>query len=198
MKRLGLSLIIIGFSGMLYGQQKTDEFQTIFGNQIVKFGGMGGFEMNFSSLGGYFSYGSGGGGGVILNKSVFVGGYGMGNYINRDVIIDNIDYDNLNFGHGGFWLGYIFNGNAAIHPFLGLKLGWGGISQNYDQHHHNIGDIGFIITPSVEMEFNITRYFRIAAGGVYQIATGLENSYGLTNSDFSGPGGNISFRFGWF
>jgi len=198
MKRLGLSLVGIFLSMLTFSQQKTEEYQTIFGNEKVKFSGMGVFEMNFSSLGGHFSYGTGGGGGAILNKTILFGGYGMGHYINRNVTLDSMNYSSVNFGHGGFWLGYIFKGNAAIRPFAGLKLGWGGISQNYDHHDYAMNDNAFVITPSVEMEINITRYFRIAVGGNYQVTTGLTGSNGLSNKDFSGPGANLSFRFGWF
>jgi hypothetical protein len=198
MKRVSLILLGILISSLTFAQEKNDEYRTIFGTEKVKFGGMGVFEMNFSSLGGDFAYGTGGGGGVILNKSIFLGGYGMGNYINRDVTLDSVAYTSVNFGHGGFWLGYILKGNYAIHPFIGMKLGWGGISQQYDHHDHMMEDNAFVITPSVEMEFNIARYFRIAVGGHYQVVTGLSNKDGLSNSDFSGPGANLSFRFGWF
>ncbi len=198
MKKLSLSMVGIVLSIVTFSQKNTDEFQTIFGNEKVNFSGMGVFEMNFSSLDGHFAYGTGGGGGVIINKSILVGGYGMGNYINQNVTLDTIDYSSVNFGHGGFWLGYIFKGNSAIHPFAGLKLGWGGISQNYNHHEYAMNDNAFVITPSVEMEINITRYFRIAVGGNYQVVTGLTSVNGLSNKDFSGPGANLSFRFGWF
>jgi len=55
----------------------------------------------------------------------------------------------------------------------------------------------FLYTPSIELEFNIAKLFRVGAGVNYRFVfgTGLP---GYINNEFSGPGGFLSFRFGWF
>ena len=48
---------------------------------------------------------------------------------------------------------------------------------------------------------NFTKFFRLGVGVHYRIVTGVNPSVhnsNLTNSDFSGPGVSLAFKFGWF
>ncbi|MGE4289603.1 MAG: hypothetical protein AB7E36_13035 [Salinivirgaceae bacterium] len=195
MKKSIVVLLGLFVSVALYSQEK-DEYQTVFGDSKVCVSGMGGFEMQFSSLGGYYAYGAGGGGGIILNRSLLIGGYGTGYSIDRTIILNTEVYNNIGMGHGGFLFGYIHKGNKPVHPAAFLQIGWGELES--DHLNNRISDNFLVLNPSLEVEVNVTRYFRIAVGGHYQFVSGINNYPELSNSDFSGPGGKLAFRFGWF
>ncbi len=187
-----LSLVI---SAASYSQDK-DEFQTIFGDSKASVSGMGGFEMQFSSLGRYYAYGAGGAGGAIINRTLLIGGYGVGYFIDRTITINTKTYTNIGMGHGGFLFGYIHKGNKPVHPAAFLQVGWGELESF--QPESQISDNFMVLNPSLEVEINVTRYFRIAVGGHYQLVSGAGNYPELSNSDFNGPGGKLAFHLGWF
>jgi len=155
--------------------------------------------MQFTSVAGEFGHMMGGGGAVLLNN-FFLGGYGLGltnaipDYVNQN------PSDRLTLGHGGFWLGYSLFGEKPIHITFSSLIGWGefGVMEDYGTYPF-VRDKIFVLSPTVELELNLTRYFRIGAGASYNIYTLVDQSmHGYTNADLSAPGGFLSFKFGWF
>jgi hypothetical protein len=180
-----------------FSQQK--EFRTIFDNQDVRISGMGGPFMQFTAVAGEFGHMMGGGGAVLLND-FFFGGYGLGltnaipDYVNQN------PSDRLTLGHGGFWLGYSLFGEKPIHIALSSLIGWGefGVMQDYGTYPF-VRDKIFVLAPTVEVEVNLTRYFRIGAGASFNLYTMVDqNIHGYSNGDLSAPAGFLSFKFGWF
>lgn len=196
MKKAILLGSILTITLTLFSQEK--EYQTIFDNQDLRISGMGGPFMQFTVVTGEFAHMMGGGGAVMLND-FFFGGYGLGltnaipDYVNLNT------NDRLSLGHGGFWLGYSLFGERPIHVSISSLIGWGefGIMQ-YGEYYPFIRDKIFVITPTLEVELNLTRYFRIGAGASYNIYTMVDQMPGYKNSDLSAPGGFLSFKFGWF
>jgi len=197
MKKSILVLFILAVGTTVFSQEK--EYRTILDNQDLRISGLGGPFMQFTTVAGEFGFMMGGGGAVLLDN-FFVGGYGLGltNAI-PDYINDNPG-DQLTLGHGGFWLGYSLFGNKPIHVAFSTMIGWGefGITQS-DGYYPYLRDNIFVLAPTVELEANLTRYFRIGAGVSYNIFTMVDESmHGYTNSDLSALGGFLSFKFGWF
>lgn len=196
MKKYLLAFAAIIIASVAFSQDKDPEYQTIFGNKPISTSGFGGFDMLYSSLGGSYAFGAGGSGGVLINNQVFFGGFGMGNTLDHTFEIENIMFKNVSMGYGGLMFGYIFNSRAAIHPAFFLQTGWGGI--NLNNEYQSVSDNIFVLNPSIEMELNFTRFFRIALGAHYQYVMGVNKYNELNGSDFSGPGGKLALRFGWF
>ena len=197
MKRFTTVLLMLVVLTAAYSQEK--EYQTIFDNQDLRISGMGGPFMQFTSVAGEFGHMMGGGGGVLLNN-FFFGGYGLGltNAI-PDYENDN-PTDRLTLGHGGFWIGYSLFGQKPIHLTFSSLIGWGefGVMQ-FDGYYPFVRDKIFVVVPTVEVEMNLTRYFRIGAGASYNLYTMMdEQMHGYKSSDISAPGGFLSFKFGWF
>lgn len=190
---LGLILIV---TLAAFSQEK--EYQTIFDNQDLRISGMGGPFMQFTGVAGEFGHMMGGGGAVLLND-FFFGGYGLGltNAIPDFVNMNNAD-DRLSLGHGGFWIGYVIFGDRPVHFTVSSLIGWGefGIMQS-GEYYPYIRDNIFVLSPTAEVELNLTRYFRIGAGISYNIYT-MVDLRGYKSSDLSAPGGFLSFKFGWF
>ena len=197
LKRIAAITAILAASLTAYAQER--EYRTIFDNKELRISGMGGPFMQFTVLAGEFGHMMGGGGAVLLND-FYVGGYGLGltNAI-PDYVNNNSD-NKLSLGHGGFWIGYSLFGERPIHASISTLVGWGefGIIQ-YDGYYPFIRDKIFALAPTVELEVNLTRYFRIGAGATYNLFMGLDEvQHGYGNNNLSNPGGFLSFKFGWF
>jgi hypothetical protein len=196
MKKGILSGLLLGLALVAFCQER--EYQTLFSNQELKISGMGGPFMQFTTVAGEFGHMMGGGGAVIVND-FFFGGYGMGltNPIPDHVNLYNTE-DRLSLGHGGFWLGYTLFGDRPLHLTVSTLVGWGefGIIQR-GEYYPYVRDNIFVFSPIVELELNLTRFFRIGVGATYNLY-GMVDLEGYRSSDLSSPGGFLSFKFGWF
>lgn len=205
MKKLTLSLILLTIAGFLFAQQtityndfvekekKNDnEIQTVMSSfEVNRISGFGGPTVTFTNINGEFAVLSGGGGGVIINN-VFLGGYGEGasSYIKTST-------GSLEFGHGGFWLGYEFGPQRMIHPVLSARLGWGEV-KGINIQNRGLKDGFFAVVPTLSAEINFTQFFKMNIGAEYRQTFGINNMDGLKDKDFSSPGVFMSFIFGWF
>jgi len=178
------------FTSGLLAQEKT---QTLFSDEN-SYGGFGGPIIEFSSINGRTVGDVGGGGGFVVN-SFFLGGYGLGNDASHVQIDDQI-YD-IHFGHGGFWLGYAIKQSKLTHLYTSFRIGWGEteLKQNDEKFFQ---DNHLVLAPEIGLEINITNWFKVVGSAGYRSVSGLDNLPSLTNDDFSGVYGAITFRFGGF
>lgn len=201
MKKILVSLICIFAIVSTFAQD--DEFQTIFkkdDDRKLRISGFGGPMMIFTAIGDDFVHMMGGGAGIIVGNSFF-GGYGFGK-TNKTTYKYNEQYD-MNFGHGGFWLGHVFAPKSPVHLSLSLQAGWGSISQGIDLDDGDFEAISsssvFVLTPIAEVELNFSQFFIVGVGTSVSYVTGTgiaETSY--TSKDFFKPSVYLSFKFGWF
>lgn len=205
MRKIFIIISVILVSINLFAQDD-DEFRTIFDGGINKIRGFGGPTMTFSVIDGEFAHLMGGGGGLILNDQLIIGGFGMGltNYIDaKENLNDNgvDDYEGLevDYSFGGLWFGYIIKGKYPIHPVIHTQIGWGHVNL-VEQDHWDSGYNGsiFVLNPILELEMNITRFFRLAVGANYRLNYSMKKLEKYENKHLSGPGGFLSFKFGWF
>jgi hypothetical protein len=194
-----ISLLIIP----LLGSAQDEEFKTIFQKkgEKIKISGFAAPIMNFTAIDNEFALMMGGGCAVSLNN-VFIGGYGVGktNEIAYKESEDNTTDDYyLGMGHGGLWFGYVIRPKNAIHLSLSSQVGWGAITkkQKLSQDEvENIKSQSFtIISPIVEVEYNIAKYFKIGTGASWSYVTGTAD---YSSSKLSKPSFFLSFKFGWF
>jgi hypothetical protein len=179
-------LLVITFCSVFTLQAQ----ETIFGRNSLGLTGLwGGFSYNFS----YFdadediSYLRGGYGGLEFGNTVFVGYAGYR-------LKDEVQLENLNqtFGlrYGGLMLDFHPGSHKVVHPRFGVILGGGRLSIS-DGNTDRV----FVAQPSVGLEINIFRWFRLGVQGGYRFV-GSENIAGATSTDFSSPYGQIDLRFG--
>ena len=197
MRKATLAGFILLISITSWSQEK--EYQTIVDFDNARISGMGGMMMQFTAVDGNFAHMLGGGGAILIGD-FFFGAYGIG-LTNMIPLTDREDYnqaDRLSIGHGGFWLGYSLFGERALHVNFSSLIGWGTIGVSDIYYPETLYPDGiFIISPTIEADLNITRYFRLGIGATYNIYTFVDLP-GYTASDFSAPGGFLSFKFGWF
>lgn len=195
MKKIIVLFVLL--SSTLFAQE-----QTIFGNGEISNGGFGGPVVKFSSIRDQFAALVGGRGGWIINHSLVIGGGGYG--VANDIIGTKSylgDEMLINFGYGGFEMEYILNSDKVLHATVYLLIGAGGVSHrssyNYDEHMIDNGDEFFVCEPAVNAELNILSFMRINIGLGYRYINGIKDD-NLTDAEFSGLSGNLTFKFGAF
>ncbi|UCG91468.1 MAG: hypothetical protein JSV97_10370 [candidate division WOR-3 bacterium] len=141
---------------------------------------------------------TGGHAGLIINRNfmIGVGGFGLADDFEygtaRDPLVD--------FGYGGLLVGYINNSHELIHLSVHSLIGGGGLCYRrwydvwYDEQYI---DAVFVLEPGLDLELNVTRYFRIGLGGSYRLVYGV-NFDDLSNYDVSGPAASVTFKLGKF
>ncbi len=181
----------------------------MFDSKVFKsISGFGGPSVSFSKINNEFAVSNGGGGAVIFNQTFFLGAYGEGLStshsfkITDTVVFPRKEKDKLSFGHGGFWLGYINKSHKLIHWGASTKLGWGSIAlydpdfQIDDESNQAVNTV-FVVTPMIECEFNITKWFKINAGVGFRLVNGIDTKF-YKSSQFNSPIANLGLLFGNF
>ncbi len=181
------------------------EFKTIFSNKRSN-GGYGALSIAYSEIDNKDAIIVGARGGWIINHSLAIGlgGYGFANDINYDNLFnDNRDY-NLAGGYGGLFVEPIIGPKLPVHISIPILFGLGGVS--YVEHHNNWdywwstddkSDVYFVFEPAIELEFNVTRHFRLAATASYRFTSDIEMLY--TDPDIlEGLTAGLVFKFGKF
>ncbi len=181
------------------------EFKTIFSNKRSN-GGYGALSVAYSEIDNKDAIIVGARGGWIINHSLAIGlgGYGFANDINYDNLFnDNRDY-NLAGGYGGLFVEPIIGPKLPVHISIPILFGLGGVS--YVEHHNNWdywwstddkSDVYFVFEPAIELEFNVTRHFRLAATASYRFTSDIEMLY--TDPDIlEGLTAGLVFKFGKF
>jgi len=199
MRKATLAGLILLIAISSWSQEK--EYQTIIDFNEARISGMGGLMMQFTAVDGNFAHMLGGGGAILLGDFSF-GAYGIGLtnsiYVDRPDVPEYQQGDRLSIGHGGFWLGYSLFAERAVHVNFSSLIGWGTIGVGSDYYTEVINPDGiFVMSPTIEAELNITNFFRLGIGATYNIYTFVDLD-GYSASDFSAPGGFLSFKFGWF
>jgi hypothetical protein len=191
MKKLGLLTL-----ALLLGLAVQAQHETLFNNARVV-GGFGApiIEMG---LGNDMTTAVGGGGGVVIDN-FFIGGYGVGS-IDFERLIEDDDIQEIELGHGGFWLGYTLAPHRVLHLYTSARLGWGavGIDVSDNSSFPDNTDNVFVVTPEIGLELNVTRWFRVAGTVGYRYVDGISDNSPSKSNAFDGTLANLTFRFGWF
>ncbi|MEL7006773.1 MAG: hypothetical protein AAFN93_29205, partial [Bacteroidota bacterium] len=136
----------------------------LIGNDYESISGFGGVLISISEFGGEVASYTGGGGAVLLDNTFYFVGYGLGLNDDRRLEINGVDYD-VDFRHGGFLLGYNIKPERLVHLSVSTRLGWGSI--DYDPFENSLDrfdDQVFVVHPQVEVEFNMTHWFKLNVG----------------------------------
>lgn len=167
------------------------------GNDISAFGGP---FVEMGNVNGEFGVLVGGGGALLIDDAFYFGGYGIGLTTEQLQTVDElggIDAD-LDFNHGGFWLGVSVPARSAVHLTASTRLGWGTARWNEPGTDNRIAsDDIFVISPNIGIELNLTDWFRFSVEGGYRIVTGLD-MVGIGPKDLDGANVMLGFRFGGF
>jgi hypothetical protein len=205
-----IALIVVPTIIFAQNDDSKKEMETLWGNKELSFGGFGGPRVSFSKFDGQNIWLVGGMGAVLVNHSFFFGGGGYGivnepNFANVTTTAGNGGY--LGGGYGGVILGFIVRPHKVAHLSFPVLIGAGNLfysdmrmtdHYNTNPSQHIIDQSNFfVVEPSVEVELNVFRFMRFAAGVSYRYAPNVSLIDTPSNA-FNGPSGSITFKFGTF
>lgn len=215
-KIIFITLIMSLIMGLqrIFAQAEPDSTRYLLSEKTV-LSGFGGPFVEFSSVDDQFAVCLGGGAAMIVNKTFYIGGYFEGimtNHYRQDLqTFVNIEKPRIVLEHGGIWMGYVYKHQKPVHGALSMKLGWGEIDLEGDGHEYNpafnydFRDRIFSVIPQLELELNMTRWFRINIGVGYRIIAGIDATYPdqtgnevdfYDKGDFNSPVGTVTLIFG--
>ena len=206
-------LIVLGFTlvaAPIAEGQPVSEFtndersQTLFDGN-VSHGGYGGLIFGITSVNGQPAFMRGRRGAWILNFSdEHALNLGLGSYRTRNDFnpvewtIDEVSEPDMRTNYSGFEIEYVNRSYQLVHFSVGSLIGSGNV--RYDDRDIDVGrtrDSYFVLQPGVDLNINITNWFRISAGLSYRYASSV-NLAGTSNEDLSGVSGILGLRFGGF
>lgn len=211
MKRLTILVAILLAAGFAFAQDDyyNDQVETIFSHQKSN-GGYGAFSIGYTQIAGRDAMVAGARGAFIFDHSFAIGlaGYGF---------VNDLEYHNyqsnpedkffLAGGYGGVFFEPIVGGTKPVHVSFPIVVGMGGISlvehtgwdwdYYHDEYHEYDTDLFFVFEPGVELEFNLTRFFRIATYGSYRLTSDIK-LYDTDPDVLRGFNVGMTFKFGKF
>lgn len=212
--------------GMVVIDHSKDDFKTILGSG-QSHGGYISFDLqtgqtkdnqNLLELGGRLGW--------IMNHGFTFGlaGYGFTGNVKKEVTYINpisssgndgiTSLYNIGGGYGGIFVEPIVLPKTPVHVSFPIFFGVGGIGYyepfdlNNNDYNYNYGSIETsvvtVFKPGVDLEFNITRFFRLGISANYRLVSNLELTLDETKGTMLDPdylnGFNYGFslKFGWF
>jgi hypothetical protein len=204
---LALSVLSVQAQDEDRSYKNDDEFKTIFGGKSV--GGYGGIGVGYTIVDDKSSVSFDARGGVILGHwfamgiggSTFVSPYEYNTAHTTDI--------NLSGGYGGFFAEIILMPKSQVHLSFPVLIGLGGAAVstrsndlNSTEIINNVEETSVItvIEPAVELEFNFTKFFRMAGYFSYRYTTDLEfdNTYQISPDALVNYSAGIRLKFGKF
>jgi hypothetical protein len=214
MKKLFVFLFILAGTLATFAQNDggngdPNEIRTFMGhNNSV--GGYGALTMQYSQINNRDAFLFGAKGGILMGHMV-----GMGLAINgffTDKFYDHTtgNTQHLAGGYGGFFFEPILLPKYPVHVSFPVLIGGGGIGL-YNNHDGNSWDGHFsseasdafmVIEPGIDVEMNITHFFRFCIGARYRYTTDVQienpDYEHIDNDVLRGFTGGVTFKFGRF
>ena len=187
MKRIYVIVVFLAGMMSIQAQQeeesyRNDEFKTIFGGREI--GGYGGIGVGYSEIDSRPAVVFDARGGIILGHSLAmgVGGAGFINEYENDPALNR--EVSLVGGYGGFFLEPILLPKYPVHLSFPVLVGMGGAANTsfvrndnsditQDNSVEETSKVFLVVEPSAELEFNLTRFMRMAAYFSYRYTSDL-------------------------
>jgi hypothetical protein len=216
MKRLVslLALSVFTFS-ILTLSASAQQQETLFSSP-VEHGGFGGVVTKMTPIRGEMAAMFGGYGGWLIGHQFMIGGGGYGLVSNVRASAEAEQAYSLNnkplyvdFGYGGLMLEYIIEPTRLLHVNVQTLIGGGSVNYRENvyedlfdddagDHRFGNGDAVFVAEPAVNVELNVTDWFRVAAGASYRYVSSVSAIRGIENKDLSDVSGQLALKFGSF
>ncbi|WP_372949619.1 hypothetical protein [Mariniphaga sp.] len=188
--------------------EKSNEIRTLSGNKSLGF--YGAATIGYSQMEAKDALVIGGRAGLIFNHSTALGLAGYGFFNNLDgynLPVGGEGWYSLAGGYGGIFIEPILGATKPVHVSFPVLVGMGGVGLV-----RNVGpgtwedpwdieipenDFFFVLEPAVDLEFNLTSFFRMAATLSYRFTSNVE-LIGKTPDVLQGWNFGLTFKFGKF
>jgi hypothetical protein len=204
-----MRFFIIVFTFLIVAPALSQE-ETLLGSGDVDHGGYGALVLKMTSVNDKTGLLVGARGGWIIDHTFCLGvaGYGLATNVEANTV-GAFGQGYVNLGYGGVDLEFIANSDRLVHfsihtligaGAVGFRSSWGDDVWNdlhFDEDWYEMHDTFFVIEPGVNVDLNITPWFRTSIGASYRYVSGVQ-SEASSDSGLRGASGMISFRFGSF
>ncbi len=121
------------------------------------------------------------------------------NYLVTNTTTETSPYrDGMQYGYGGVRIGYTPFYSFIVHPTVSLLVGGGSVkTEEKDVLHTEIEDEFFLLEPELDVEVNITSFFRISGFVSYRFLMSVDHPT-LKSADLDGISGGLKLNFGSF
>ncbi len=211
MKKLIVLFAALTITCMTYAQNdmgsgRSDEIQTLMGpNNSV--GGFGSISIRYTELEDRDAFVFGARAGVVMGHmmSLGLGGAGFFNDVHYDATIQQ-DIS-LAGGYGGFFFEPTLMPKYPVHVSFPILIGAGGVAvvsvddedRWEDDYKSQASDAFLVIEPGVEVELNVTKFFRFSVGAYYRYTSDVViEEYNVPTDILRGFSGGVTFKFGKF
>jgi len=209
MKKLIFFLVVFIAAAFQLKAQKSPKPSSLFSGKLHS-SGYGALSTQYSSFNGESAIFTGAYGGWMINHKLMIGlgGYGLVTSHDGYAMNDETDgsHNKLKMGYGGLMLEYTFLEQKRFHVTTNLLVGGGFVANaskisgpgRHEDTWQSKEESGFaVIQPGINIETDITPWFRIGVGGGYRYIASA-NMSGISNSKMSAPTANVSLKFGVF
>ena len=186
-----------------------DEIKTLFprgrGGSV---GGYGELSMLYSQIDNRDAFTFGARAGVLLGHMMTIGFCGSGFFNDPTNYAGITESVSIAGGYGGLFFEPILFPKFPVHVAIPVTVGVGGVSfarmyeyDEYDDFYPEESDAYMVIEPGIELELNITKFFRFSIGGYYRYTTDVDMVIGTEKVPavlLKGFSGGINFKFGKF
>jgi hypothetical protein len=185
------------------------EMQTLMGKNNV-IGGYGAFSFQYTEIDDRDAFVFGARGAMVIGHMMSIGIGGAGFFTD---VQNNLGTDqdiSLAGGYGGFFFEPIVMPRFPVHISFPILIGAGGVSvvsvdddnnEWNDNYKSEASDAFMVIEPGVEVELNVTKFFRFCVGASYRYTTDVditETNYEVSKDILKGFSGGVTFKFGRF
>lgn len=196
---INLIVLLFGIQNACYAQKddnNSDEIKTLFGDDISH-GGYGAISFGYTPIANRNAISTGIKGAWIINHGIGIGFAGTGYFTEIDNgTLPNETLSAYTGGHGGLLIEPILFGKNPIHVSIPLVIGGGAIfygsdllysedfPPEYPSYYQSFFDYYFLFEPGIEIEFNLTHFFRLAAGVSYRLTSDVHISKEYDYADY--------------
>ncbi len=218
MKKIIVFIAFIAVSAVVFAQNEgenseqdyNDDIKTLVG-QNKALGGYGSIAMQYTRIDDRDAFVFGARGGILMGHMVALGLGGSG-FFNDLQYSSELGTDiSLAGGYGGFFFEPVLMPKLPVHVSFPVLVGVGGVSvvsvndeeDEWEDHFKSeASDAFMVIEPGIEIEMNVTKFFRFCIGGYYRYTSEVTIEYPLDyqvpTNILRGFSGGVTFKFGRF
>jgi hypothetical protein len=188
---------------------RQDDIKTLFhkgrGGSI---GGYGELSILYNQIDNRDAFVFGARAGVLMGHMMTVGLCGSGFFNDPQYYSGITEKISIAGGYGGLFFEPILLPRFPVHVAIPVTIGVGGVAfarmydyDEYDDYYPEESDAYLVIEPGIEVELNITKFFRFSIGGYYRYTTDVDMMIGtqsVPTDILQGFSGGINFKFGKF
>lgn len=198
------SLIAILSLFLFAAGANAQQTETLFSSDISH-GGFGALVFGATSVNGQIAYFRGTRGAWVINLSdehsinLGLAGYRTGNEFDpSNWTVPGVNEPEMRTNYSGFEIEYVNRTHRLFHYSIQTLIGSGNVRYDrIDFGPDRRSDNYFVLQPGVNLNLNITNWFRLSGGFHYRYTGGV-NLEGTSNSDLSGFATFFTLRFGKF